>query len=143
MKKTLSCYYLDEPLSTEEREFAETSLLGKNSRFDTGATTLVEKRIPNILPLPGKDGLFSSDPRDRIQLIKANLRRAGIRGDGGNQVLLILPKDISWSTIFQMAIYEDTGYYPYTIQRWYYGENTIEKGEPRIMDGHGMMGGKD
>ncbi len=139
----LSCYYLDEPLSPEEREFSEESLLGKNSRFGTGATALVEKRIPNVLPVPGKNGLLSSEPAAHVQLIKANLRRAGIRGDGGKKVLLVIPKELSWGIIFQMAIYEETGYYPYTLQRWYYDEDAIEKREPRIIDGHGMMGGKD
>lgn len=143
MNNALGCYYLDEPLSAEEREFAEESLLGEDARFHTGATSLVEKRIPNILPVPGKDGLFSSDPTAHVQLIKANLRKAGIRGDGGNEVLLVLPKELSWGTVLQMAIYEETGYYPYTLQRWYYRENAIEKGDPRIIDGHGIMGEKN
>ena len=143
MNRVLSCYYLDEPLSPEEREFAEESLLGQDARFHTGTTALVEKRIPNILPVPGKEGLFSSDPTAHVQLIKGNLRKAGIRADGGKQVLLVLPKEPAWAAIFQMAIYEETGYYPYTLQRWYYREETIEKGEPRIIDGHGLTEGKD
>lgn len=143
MNKILSCYYLDEPLSPEEREFAEELLLGKDSRFHTGATTLTEKRIPNILPVPGKEGFFSSEPSTHIQLIKGNLRKAGIRADGGKQVLLVLPKELSWATIFQMAIYEETGYYPYTLQRWYYRKETIEKADPRIVDVHGLTEGKN
>lgn len=143
MNKVLGCYYLDDPLSSEEREFAEESLLGEGARFYTGATSLVEKRIPNILPVPGKDGLFSSDPTTHVQLIKGNLRKAGIRGDSGKQVLLVLPKELAWAAIFQMAIYEETGYYPYTLQRWYYREESVEKGDPRIVDVHGLTEGKD
>ena len=143
MDKTLSCYYLDEPLSPEEREFAEESLIGKDARFLTGATSLVERRIPNILPVPGQDGLFSSDLASDVQLVKANLRRAGIRADGGKQVLLVLPKDIEWGAIFQMAIHHETGYSPYTLQRWYYDGEQIERRDPRIVDVHGLMGEKD
>jgi hypothetical protein len=142
MNRTLSCYYLDEPLSPEERELAEQSLLGKNARFPTSATSMIEKRVPYILPIPGDDGMSSSDPTAHIQLIKRNLRKAGIRADGGEQVLFVLPKGIRWGAIFQIAIHQETGYSPFTLQRWYYDGDQPERREPRIVDVQGLMGGR-
>jgi len=140
--KRLSCYYLDEPLSPDEREFAEETLLGLDARFRTGALEFEERRIPNVLPVPGKEGLFSKELTEHLATIKKNLRKAGIRGDGGVQVLFVLPQSLQWGSLFQMAIYEETGFYPYTLQRWYYDGDKPERREARILDGHGLIGGK-
>lgn len=142
MKKCLSSYYLDEPLTIAERDFAESTLVGPSARFQTGAIELEERRIPNVLPVPGKDGLFATDPSAHIAAIKKNLRKAGIRGDGGVQVLFVLPQSLQWGSLFQMAIYEETGFHPYTLQRWFYDGDEPARREPRILDGHGLIGGK-
>src|SRR5690606_30287043 len=112
MKKKLSCYYIDEPLSQEERDFAAETMLGPDARFPTGAVDIEERRIPNVLPIPGKDGLFADEPSSHIAMIKNNLRRAGIRSDGGIQVLFVLPRSMQWGALFQVAIYEETGFHP-------------------------------
>lgn len=143
MGKVLNCYYLDEPLTPEERKFAEETLIGANSYYATGATSLVEKRVPNLLPVLDENSSFSDDVTARIQLVKKNLRKAGIRSDGGKQVVFVMPKDIGWSGVFQMAIHEETGFSPYAIQRWYYDEDEPERRDPRILDVHGMIGGKE
>lgn len=141
-RRRLSCYCLDEPLTPEERAFAEETLLGTDARFQTGATELEERRIPNVLPVPGEEGLFATEPTAHVEAIKKNLRRAGIRGDGGVQVLFVLPQSLQWGSLFQMAIYEETGFFPYVLQRWYYDSEEPERREPRIFDAHGLHGGK-
>lgn len=134
--QVLHVYYLDEPLSDEERQFIERTLLGHWADFKTGATGLEQRRIPMVLPI---DGDFAS----RIQTARGNLRRAGIGDDSGRQVAWIGTRDLSWTPIFMMAIAEETGFQPYFLKRWWPDSSSDEmtRGELQIIDAQGLMSG--
>ncbi len=134
MPHTLSCYYLDDPLTNDERGFVEQSLLGPWAKFKTGAGAIVEKRVPLVLPAPDADGKYIGAPEERAELIRGNLRHAGIRADAGRQVLWVMPRDSEWDAIFQFAIREETGFAPFVAQRWYRSLDQVVRGEIRVID---------
>lgn len=117
MPRILSCYYLDEPLSESELDVVGGILLGPWARFRTGATSLAQRRVPAVLPLPDDDGVYSQTREERARIICPNLRHAGIRQDNGHQVAWVMPRDKDWDAIFQFAIRNETGYGPFVVQR--------------------------
>ncbi len=136
---SLSCYYLDEPLTPEELAFARDTMLGPHASFPTGAASIVERRIPHILPASaGSDAAFSAEA---IDAAKKSLRKSGIAQDAQRQVLFVVPKDLHWAGVFQMAIFQETGFYPYSLQRWYYQSAQPRREEPRIIDLHALTSG--
>ena len=134
MAHLLSCYYLDIPLSDTERSLVEQVLLGPWAKFKTGASALVEKRVPNVLPLPDESGRFEQTREQRAHQVCANLRHAGIRNDIGRQVIWVMPRDREWDAIFQFAIREETGLGPYVLQRRFLKDGELEERESRIID---------
>lgn len=134
MTSILSCYYLDEPLSAEERLFVEQALLGPWAKFKTGATALSEKRVPLVLPLPDRHGAYGDTPEQRAERIRGNLRHAGIQEDSGRQIVWIMPRDKEWDAIFQFAIREETGFGPFVVQRWYPEHDQTVRAQVRVID---------
>lgn len=134
MALTLSCYFLDDALSRDERQFVESAMLGPWAKFKTGATALTEKRVPLVLPLPDAQGHYPGTPEQRATSVRSHLRHAGIRSDTGRQVVWIMPQDPEWDAIFQYAIREETGFAPYVVQRWYRQQNSIVRGKVRVVD---------
>ncbi|MFZ5675711.1 MAG: hypothetical protein ACOZAM_22360 [Pseudomonadota bacterium] len=135
----IPAYYLDEPLDEEECAFVIEFF---EERESLSVTSIVQTRVANILPAQ-----TLAEPREvgaDIQLLKNHLIRAGMRKDAGRQVVWVMPRDSSWGVKFQLTIFEITGYYPYVLQRWRRDEDgSMRRGDIRIIDGHGMMGGKD
>jgi hypothetical protein len=83
------------------------------------------------------------DAASDIELLKKHLIRAGLRKDAGRQVVWAMPKDTAWGVRFQLSIFEITGFYPYVVQRWSRDDaGALVKRDIRLIDGHGMMGGK-
>jgi hypothetical protein len=134
MPRSLSCYYLDEPLDDDERSFTESVLIGPWARFSTGASSLMEKRVPLVLPLPDADGTFHETREERAEHVRLHLRHAGIRSDNGHRVAWITPPDPDWDAIFQFAIREETGYGPFVIQRWFIENGTPVRRQVRVID---------
>lgn len=135
MAFALSCYYLDESLSDDERLFVEQTLLGPWARFKTGASSLKEKRVPLVLPTPDANGSYMHSLEQRAERIRSNLRHAGIRADNGRQIVWVMPQDNGWDAIFQYAIREETGLAPYVVQRWYRdSDGTSVRGSVRVID---------
>lgn len=141
MALTLSCYFLDDPLSSDERQLVESSLLGPWAKFKTGAVALIEKRVPLVLPLPDAQGRYPGTPEQRAAHMRRHLRHAGIRADAGRQVLWIMPADPEWDAIFQYAIREETGFAPYVVQRWYRQPEGIVRGQVRVVDTQMLING--
>ncbi|GAB2534186.1 hypothetical protein [Rhodanobacter koreensis] len=139
METTIPVYYLDEPLSDEDRTFILGSLaaregIGLNSK-------IIQNRVATVLPAH-VDGTLR-EPTSDIELLKKHLVRAGLRKDAGRQVVWVMPKDTAWGARFQLSIFEITGFYPYVLQRWSCNEDgALVKRDTRLIDGHGMMGGK-
>lgn len=133
MSKLLSCYYLDIPLDEEELAFLRGTLIGPWARFKTGATALVQKRVPAVLPVPDVEGGRASREQ-RAQQMCANLRHAGIRADAGRQVVWVAPRDAEWDAIFQCAIRMETGAGPYVAQRRYANDGSRISGGIRVID---------
>lgn len=123
MPRVLSCYYLDEPLDGDDLEFVRQALLGPWAKFKTGASSLIQKRVPLVLPTPDAHGHYAQDREQRAARVRANLRHAGIRQDNGRQVLWVMPRDTEWDAIFQFAIREETGLAPFVAQRWFFIED--------------------
>ena len=136
---TIPVYYLDEPLSDDDREFIIASLVERDGIADD--SVIEETRVPNVLPAD------DSVPRDSgadTDLLKNHLIRAGLRKHAGQQIVWVMPKSTAWGVRFQFSIFEITGYYPYVLQRWSFNEDeSIERRDTRLIDIHGAMGGKD
>lgn len=141
MARVLSCYYLDAPLSDEERLFVEQSLLGPWAKFKTGAFRLVEKRVPMVLPAPDAHGNYADDAEQRAERVRGNLRHAGLDADRGRQVVWVMPQDTQWDAIFQFAIREETGFAPFVVQRWYGPSQRLVRGQARVIDTHMLIQG--
>lgn len=134
MAMTLSCYYLDEPLTDEELQFVERTLLGPWATFKTGALTLTQKRVPLVLPTPGPDGQYPESRERRAGSIRRNLRHAGIRADTGRQVAWVVPQDGDWDAIFRFAIHQETGFAPFAVQRWTDNDGKLVRAPVRVID---------
>ena len=134
-------YYMDEPLNKEEWQSIKNFLAERDGVNSIKAVEQI--RVPMVLPIPGTNGKFKEDITERINLIKNNLLKAGLRRDQGSQIVWVLPRDLDWGSIFQMAIYEITGFFPYIVQRWFYLDEQIIRRDIRLIDGHGMMGYKE
>lgn len=141
MARALSCYYLDAPLTAHELQFVRQSLLGPWAKFKTGATSLAQKRVPVVLPVPDVHGVYAEDREQRAERVRGNLRHAGIRADAGRQVVWIMPRDPGWDAIFQLAIRLETGFAPYVAQRWFMENGILVGGEVRIVNTHMLMQG--
>ncbi|HYD96975.1 MAG TPA: hypothetical protein VEC01_16725 [Noviherbaspirillum sp.] len=141
MALILSCYFLDEPLDDDELQFVRQTLIGPWARFRTGASGLVQKRVPSVLPLPDADGIFAQSKEQRAGRICANLRHAGIHADAGRQVIWVMPRDPEWDAIFQFAIREETGYAPYVAQRWFEENGLLVRGRVRVVDTNMLLRG--
>jgi hypothetical protein len=134
MPRALTCYYLDAPLAENDLEFVERTLLGPWARFKTGAASLVQKRVPAVLPLPKEDGTFEEDPEQRARRVRSHLRHAGIQADNGRQVVWVMPRDPAWDAVFQFAIRLETGFAPFVAQRWFMENGDLVRGEIRLVD---------
>jgi hypothetical protein len=137
MARILSCYYLDAPLSDAELDFVAGILLGPWARFRTGASSLSQKRVPAVLPMPDEHGRYDQTREERARTICANLRHAGIRQDNGRQVVWVVPHEHDWDAIFQFAIRTETGYGPYVVQRA--ADGTDMQQGMRIIDTHMLL----
>lgn len=135
----LSCYYLDEPLSDDELQFVSSALIGPWAKFRTAASTLEQKRVPAVLPLPDAHGIYAQSREERAERVRSNLRHAGIRADAGRQVVWVMPQDAEWDAIFQFAIREETGFAPYVAQRWFPEYGTLVRGRVRVVDTDVML----
>jgi hypothetical protein len=131
---TLSCYYLDEPLSDDELRFVEKVLLGPWAKFKTGASALVQKRVPLVLPTPDINGEYAEDREQRAERVRPNLQHAGIRADNGRQIVWVMPRDTEWDAIFQYAIREETGLAPFVVQRWFVENGVPVRKDARVVD---------
>jgi hypothetical protein len=134
MPQPLSCYYLDEPLTDDELAFVQQTLIGPWAKFKTKAGSLVQKRVPAVLPAPNAHGRYEESREQRAERMRANLRHAGIRNDNGCQVVWVMPRDPEWDAIFQFAIREETGFAPFVAQRWFVDSGVPVRGSIRVID---------
>jgi hypothetical protein len=141
MAQLLPCYYLAEPLVESELQFLEKTLLGPWAKFKTGASALLQKRVPLVLPAPGPNGLYSEERERRAERVRTNLRHAGIRSDIGRQVVWVMPGNTEWDAIFQYAIRVETGFAPFVAQRWFMEDGALVRRDIRIVDTHMLIQG--
>jgi len=134
MARDLSCYYLDEPLNSVELQFVERVLIGPWAKFKTGASAILQKRVPLVLPTPDENGTYSESREQRAERIRPNLQHAGVRADNGRQVVWVMPRDTSWDAIFQFAIREETGLAPFVVQRWFVENGVPIRRDVRVID---------
>lgn len=139
MVTTLSCYYLDQALTDDDLQFVEQALLGPWAKFRTGASALVQKRVPLVLPAPDLSGAYTGTPEQRAARLRSNLLRAGIRSDIGHQVVWLVPRDPEWDALFQFAIRDETGFGPYAVQRWLVESGEAVRAKIRVIDTQMML----
>lgn len=140
----VKCFYLDEPLLPEEEALVLDALAARGALKDREKAQFEYRRVPSVLPVRNTTGVNLNDEVAHLtDLLRKHLRRAGIRSLR-TQPLWLMPKETYWGVIFQLACYEETGFYPYVIQRWRPAEDgSLVRAEVRLIDGHGMMGFKD
>ncbi|MDB5769983.1 MAG: hypothetical protein V7606_111 [Burkholderiales bacterium] len=141
MARALSCYYLDAPLAANELQFVRQALIGPWAKFKTGATSLVQRRVPVVLPVPDEHGVYAEDREQRAERVRGNLRHAGMQADAGRQVVWVMPRDAEWDAIFQFAIRLETGFAPFVAQRWFMENGILVRGEVRVVNAHMLMQG--
>ena len=133
-------YYIDEALNEEELNFVKESIANRESL--KSIQSIEQIRVPCILPPFNKNGQLCQNIEKQIELIKKNLINSGINSDQGAQVIWVMPKETHLGVKFQMAIMELTGFAPYVVQRWFINEKEeTVRGNLRVIDGHGMLGG--
>lgn len=141
MAYSISCYFMDQPLEQEERDFVTRTLLGPWAKFRTGAASIKERRVPLVLPAPSADGALGYSAEQRTEQARRNLQHAGIREDAGRQVIWVMPADREWDAIFQFAIRVETGFGPYVVQRWYREQDRLVRGATRVVDTQMLLRG--
>lgn len=141
MAFTLSCYYLDEPLSENELQFVVRTLIGPWATFRTGASELQQRRVPAVLPMPEENGVYLESRERRAERMRTNLRHAGIQNDSGRQVVWVMPRDRDWDAIFQFAIRAETGFAPFVAQRWFEEQGMRVRGSVRVIDTQMLLRG--
>lgn len=138
----MKIYYIDEKLNQEEIEFVKMSIV--NFEDLRAIQDLEQIKVAPILPVPDKSGTLNLTPKELISIAVKNLTRSGIENATGTQIVWVMPREIHWNGIFQMAIMNITGYFPYMVQRWLPDEEgrfTVKS--LRIIDGHGLCGNKE
>ena len=141
MARDLSCYYLDEPLNDVELQFVARVLIGPWAKFKPGATAILQKRVPQVLPAPGEDGTYSESREQRAERVRPNLQHAGVRADNGRQVVWVMPRDTAWDAIFQFAIREETGLAPFVVQRWCVEGGATVRRDVRVINSQMLIQG--
>lgn len=141
MARVLPCYYLDAPLAANEMQFVRQALIGPWAKFKTGASSLAQKRVPAVLPVPDRHGVYAEDREQRAERVRSNLRHAGMRADAGRQVVWVMPRDAEWDAIFQFAIRLETGFAPFVAQRWFMENGILVRGDVRVVNTHLLMQG--
>lgn len=126
-------YYLQRALNDEEVTFVSEAL----------ETAVEQIQIPHVLPAPHPDGGYPGRAILDHETVVKHLKKAGINHDAGRQVGLVIPDDDHWYVAFNKGIYIATGYYPYLIQTVEHRRRIGNPGDMRILDGHGLAGGKD
>lgn len=137
----MTIYYLDEPLNDEELAFVRESLAEREGL--RAIQDLEQVRVPMVLPMP-RDGKLEESIEVQTQRLQQNLMHSGLSHGVGGQIVWVMPRETHWGVKFQLAIADLTGFYPYVLQRWRPSESgELVRGNPRLIDGHGKMGGKD
>jgi hypothetical protein len=141
MSAILSCYYLDEPLAEHDLRFVENAVIGPWAKFKTQAAMVKQKRVPLVLPAPDAGGHYAQDCTQRAELVRHNLRHAGMRGDSGRQIVWVAPRDAEWDAIFQCAIRKETGFAPFVAQRWFLKDGALRRGPVRVVNAQMLIEG--
>ena len=127
----LRTYYLDEPLTGEDKEFVSDEL------SDDGEVD--QRRIPHVLPVLTGATMSEATFRKHRNLLRQALRNAGIGEDSGRQVAIVAPTELYWYSVLTVAVYEETGAYPFMVQTSRQRGRIGNPGGTRILDGHAFM----
>lgn len=134
----IKCFYLDDLLSSEDEQFTLEALASMGAIDKSSVASLEYCRVPSVFPADFK-GFGSSDSLQKaIQSVRKHLRNAGAR-QGDSQPVWIMPKDTARGGLFTMAFFEETGFYPYVVQRWRFEDGELKQGPARLINSHGML----
>ena len=127
-------YYLEEPLSESDAAFVSEHVF--SGRLPT------QVRIPHVLPVLNK-GTLSDEMRQKHEnVLRRNLRVAGIGADRDKQVVLVAPRNVYWNSAISSAVEAETGIYPWLVQTSAQRKAIGNTGETRILDMEGFFGRK-
>ncbi len=142
--RSVKCYFIDEPLSSAEVAEIEGLITTCDDDDGSGGVRVEQVRVPFVLPAPEHGGGYEKSPGELIESARGNLRKAGIEAENGAQVIWLPPEDLIWGSIFQTAIYNETGFFPISVHRWRVENGTIVKKGLVIKDGmHGEQMSRD
>lgn len=133
----MNIYYLDERLTQEELTFLKSIL--KKRHGGLSFQDIEQIRIPSVLPAPEVGGTFKMGIVQRVRYAKKNLMRTNIEKDAGSPVIWVLPREPHWGTVFQLAIQEITGCFPFIVMLWRKKNGAMERSDLRFIDATGMV----
>ncbi|HJV87690.1 MAG TPA: hypothetical protein VJ698_19630 [Noviherbaspirillum sp.] len=122
-------------------QFVTNTLVGPWAKFRTNATSVEQRRVPAVLPVPDLDGMYAAGRAQRAEGVRANLRHAGIRAFNGHQVVWVMPRNTDWDAVFQYAIREETGFGPFVAQRWFVDNGIQVRGSVRVVNTEMLLRG--
>lgn len=141
---SVKCFFIDEPLSSGEVTEVEGLITPCDDDDGNGGVRIEQVRVPFVLPVPEQGGGYQKSPGELIESARGNLRKAGIEAESGCQVIWLAPEDIIWASLFQTAIYNETGFFPISVHRWRVEDGAIVKKGLIIKDGmHGEQLSRD
>ena len=133
----MNIYYLDQALDAEELEFIKSTL--KKRHGGLSFSDIRQVRVPAVLPAPTEDGSYEENIIERLRIARRNLLRTDIEKQAGAPVIWIMPKGAHWGTVFQLAIQELTGYFPFIVLLWRQEGDQLVRSEARFIDNSGMV----
>lgn len=129
-------YYVEEPLTAEDLDFASNALI------EFGASAVTEQvRIPHVFPTDVASGNFEQIMNRHIRLVRRHLANAGIAADRGAKTAFVAPRNMHWYSVLIAAFHAETGAYPFLIQTASQREALGNPGEIRVIDTEGMLRG--
>ncbi len=133
----MNIYYLDYALNEAELGFIKTTLKKRHGGlcFDD----IRQIRVPAVLPAPREDGSYDENIIERLRIARRNLLRTDIEKQAGSPVIWVMPKGAHWGTVFQLAIQELTGYFPFIVLLWRQEGEHLVRSEARFIDNSGMV----
>ena len=141
--RSVVCYFIDEPLSPGEVTEVE-GLLTTCDDDGSSNVSIEQVRVPFVLPAPEPEGGYRKSPGELIKSARGNLRKAGIEAQSGCQVIWLTTADLIWASIFQTAIYNETGFFPISVHRWRVENGKVVKKGLIVKDGmHGEQVSRD
>lgn len=133
----MNIYYIDQALTEDELQFIKDTL--KKRHAGLSFQDIQQIRVPFVLPTPAEDGSYQENILQRMRIARRNLLRTPVESDAGAPVIWVMPRQPHWGTVFQLAIQELTGYFPFIVLLWRQEGEMMIRSDARFIDNAGMV----